>query len=69
MARRQGCVWAGRGAHVLGCVVPARRDSGGVFKASVVPNQVWGGGVNLRCVPATRGEGEVVSTYPAGLPK
>ena len=31
-----------RGAHVLGCVVPARRDSGGVFKASVVPNQVWG---------------------------
>jgi hypothetical protein len=28
-----------------------------------------GGGVNLRCVPATRGEGEVVSTYPAGLPK
>jgi hypothetical protein len=44
MARRQGCVWAGRGAHVLGCVVPARRDSGGVFKASVVPNQVWGGG-------------------------
>ena len=31
------------GAHVLGCVVPARRDSGGVFKASVVPNQVWGG--------------------------
>ena len=42
MARRQGCVWAGRGAHVLGCVVPARRDSGGVFKASVVPSQVWG---------------------------